>query len=489
MSTEISIIMLSVNLVAYLQINFSRKVAVVACFAPRILVVAASLVHLIWLYPVTPHGDPEFRLWLPAILAQVHVCLAICTACIPYMVPFFKSLEGGLRTTHSLSKAPVFRMDEGRERMPSSLWYRRQQKTNTSYPWDPTAASVPQYKRVPQASPQIPTLTALSPLTPPHYHSRPGTAKSKSSSHGGLSINIPDRTSPLPRATEIYSPQTASSSALSPSCTSPTPLISIHSLAPSKEALTPPLRAHSPYPSTISSRYSSRNPSPASKTPTPRFSLFPQQTSSNSRYSPHLRNNVFAPVTIPPIRALRPQTPNSVSRHRGILLPIHTEQKRMHPQRTMLQPKFSTAAYPTSPPSTTTSPSSKNRHLSIQDLNSPMGTAINHYFNSAMSRNTTPATKPLPKPSPIPSPALTVAPYSPHRKQRNLQVLSPTNTLRFQRDSPASPPLSITRHDILRTELSSPHDTMVVTRASRSPRMPVVRDARSSPALVVRHPT
>jgi hypothetical protein len=198
---------------------------------------------------------------------------------------------------------------------------------------------------------------------------------------------------------------------------------------------------------------------------------------------------VFAPVTIPPIRALRPQTPNSVSRHRGILLPIHTEQKRMHPQRTMLQPKFSTAAYPTSPPSTTTSPSSKNRHLSIQDLNSPMGTAINHYFNSAMSRNTTPATKPLPKPSPIPSPALTAAPYSPHRKQRNLQVLSPTNTLRFQRDSPASPPLSITRHDILRNELSSPHDTMVVTRASRSPRMPVVRDARSSPALVVRHPT
>jgi hypothetical protein len=488
MSTEISIIMLSVNLVAYLQIRFSRKVAVISCFAPRIFVVAASLVRLIWLYPITPHGDSEFRLWLPAILAQIHVCLAISTACVPYMVPFFKSLEGGLRRTHSL-KTPEFRMDVRRERTSSSLWYRRQQKTMTFYLWDTEAASGLQYERVPQASPQIPTPRALSPLTPPRYNSRPGTAKSKSSSRGGLSINIPDRNSPLPRTTEIYSPQTASSFALSPSCTSPTPLMSMHSLVPSKKAPTPPLRAHSPYPPTASSRYSSRSPSPVSAGITPRFSLFPQQPSSNDHYSPDLRNSGFTPIAVPPIRALRPQISSAVSRHPSILLPMYTEQKRMHPQRTMLQPKFSTAPYPTSPPSTITSPPSTNRHLSVQDLNSPMGAAINHYFDSATLEDTTSAPKSLQKPSPMPTPAPAAVPYSPHRRQRNLQVLSPTNTLRFQRDSPTSPPSSVSRQDILMHDLSLPRDSILMSKVSRSPRMPVVRDARSSPRIVLRNPT
>ncbi|KAJ4377764.1 hypothetical protein N0V83_000594 [Neocucurbitaria cava] len=71
MSTEISIIMLSVNLVAYLKVRFSSKVAVVACFAPRLLVISAALIRLIWLYPITPHSDPQYRLWLPSIMTQV----------------------------------------------------------------------------------------------------------------------------------------------------------------------------------------------------------------------------------------------------------------------------------------------------------------------------------------------------------------------------------------------------------------------------------
>lgn len=37
MTTDVSIIMMSVNLVAYLKVELGRKIAVVACFTPRIL--------------------------------------------------------------------------------------------------------------------------------------------------------------------------------------------------------------------------------------------------------------------------------------------------------------------------------------------------------------------------------------------------------------------------------------------------------------------
>ncbi|KAF3037065.1 hypothetical protein E8E12_002586 [Didymella heteroderae] len=71
MSTELFIVMLSVDLVAHLRVRTSRKVAVVACFAPRLLVVAAALVRAIYLYQVTPHGNPEYDLWLSTICTQL----------------------------------------------------------------------------------------------------------------------------------------------------------------------------------------------------------------------------------------------------------------------------------------------------------------------------------------------------------------------------------------------------------------------------------
>ncbi|KAH8722992.1 hypothetical protein GQ44DRAFT_621643 [Phaeosphaeriaceae sp. PMI808] len=306
LSTEISIIMLSVNLVAYLQVRLSRKFAVVACFAPRALVASASIIRLVWLYPITPYSNPEYQLWLSAILSQMHVCLSICTACIPYMVPFFKSLEGSLRRTNS-SKGPEFRMDERSRHTPSSLWFRRQKKSQTFNSWESTAVPSLQYERVPQASPYIPTPRAMSPLTPPHFNSRPGSTRSAASSRRGLSINIPDRHSPLPQSTDIVSPQTASSFALSPSCASPVPLLNMQSFIPSRKAPTPPAKAHSPYPPTSSSHYSSRSNSPASPPRPQRFSLFPQQSPPTLRYSPEMQQSGFTPVHVPPSALYAPK--------------------------------------------------------------------------------------------------------------------------------------------------------------------------------------
>jgi hypothetical protein len=479
MSTEISIIMLSFNLVFYLRLRFSRKVAVVACFAPRALVAAAALARLIWLYPITPHNDPEFGLWIPAILSQIHVCLSVCTACIPYMVPFFKSLETSRRRTYS-SRTAEFHSDDRAIRTPSSLWFRRQGRTKIFNSWDSTAISSLHYERVPQVSPYIPMPRPVSPLTPPRYNSRPGTAKSRSPSQRGLNITIPDRNSPFPQSGRTGSPQTASSCALSPSCTSPVPLISIHSFVAPRKAPTPPMRTHSPNPPTASSQYSSNNPSPVSPRRTPQFSLFPQYYTPNPHLSPDMRQSGFAPMSVQPIRSLRPSNSSRISRHSTTQRPYNPSSGRsyMPPTSAGQPPKFSTAPDPTSPPSTTTSrTSAQGRHISVQELNSPMGAAINKYFHTSIPEHEPDA------PAPV-TPAPATAPITVPR-ERNKQILSPANALRTQ--------TALLRHpseraydEILRNELRLPRNSLIMNKSLRSPGLPPVQDTRSSPRLVMR---
>ncbi|ORY10111.1 hypothetical protein BCR34DRAFT_470418, partial [Clohesyomyces aquaticus] len=164
MTTDVSIIMLAVNLVAYLQVKFSRKVTVVACFAPRIFVIGAALARLVYLYPISPHTNPTFNLWVPVVCTQIQVCLSISTACIPYMKPFFEGVEAG-----------VWRVDDLRRRglTPSGLYgygssggYRKaRSKDREAYSMDSTLGSSLN-KRTPDVSPRIDTPTPLSPLTP-----------------------------------------------------------------------------------------------------------------------------------------------------------------------------------------------------------------------------------------------------------------------------------------------------------------------------------
>ncbi|KAF1976959.1 hypothetical protein BU23DRAFT_364864, partial [Bimuria novae-zelandiae CBS 107.79] len=97
MTSEVVIIMLSVNLVAYLKVRLSRKLAVVACFAPRILVIGAAVVRLLSLYPISPHDNPAFKLWIPIICTQAQASVSIFTACIPYVRPFFETAESSIR--------------------------------------------------------------------------------------------------------------------------------------------------------------------------------------------------------------------------------------------------------------------------------------------------------------------------------------------------------------------------------------------------------
>ncbi|KAH7397389.1 hypothetical protein BKA66DRAFT_408537 [Pyrenochaeta sp. MPI-SDFR-AT-0127] len=465
MSTEVAIIMLSVNLVAYLKVRVSRKIAVVACFAPRALVLAAALVRLIWLYPITPHNNPQYRLWLPAIMTQIQVCLSVCTACIPYMVPFFKSLEGNLRRTYS-SKGRDFHTEEGSSR--SSLWYRRHNKGHVLNSWDSNAVASQQYERVAQASPHIPTPTPMSPLTPPRLRTPP----SRSQSIRGLSISIPDRDAQLKRSTGIASPQTASSFALSPTCTSPQPLLS-QSFIPTRVAPTPPPKTHNPNLPTASSKYSNGDSIPLDTPRMQRFSLFPSPRSNS--HSP--QQAPFTSPSIPPIRALRSQTVSGTTRYPTILRPYSPINNVLHrPQATRdaQAPKFSTAPLPRSPPLTTTASKLQGRPSSVQELTSPMGAAINTYFSTSVPRN----------PPPPPT-----RPASIVQRQRNQQVLSPSNSLRSPESRPTSPTTSPTPHDVLRDELFLPRDSIYMSKMSRSQTMPSIRDVRSSPQIVIQSPS
>jgi hypothetical protein len=453
MSTEVAIVMLSVSMVINKGLSNSFKMAVVACFSPRALVAAASVIRLIWLDSLTSHGHLDSRpnngLWVPAILSQVHVCLSVCTACVPYMV-FIKRLYDSPTTTTT----PVFRAKEIHPPKTSPLWSRRQRKSKILKSWNSNAVASLRYERVPHRSPQIPTPSPLSPLTSPRFGLRTSTARNASASRHGLCISIPERSKSLPRSSDVASPRTASSFALSPSCT---PLLSMHSLASAQNQPTPPPKMHSPRPPTASSCYSSGGLSPPSSArPARLLSLFPQSMMSDDRHPANSFHPGLALVGTSPTRRLL------------------TDQDRYKPSITTQPSKLSPAYHSSSPQSTTTSPNSKRRHYSIQELVSPMGAAINNYFSSA-----------VPKAEPPPVALSPVATPGSALSKRNAHVLSPTNNMRTQKPLPRSP-LPGTSPDLGRRELAIPNQALANNEVTHSGGMPLVRDARSSPKVVVR---
>jgi hypothetical protein len=472
MSTELAIIMLSINIVAYLQVRLSRKFAVIACFAPRMFVLGAAIARFVLLYPGTPHSEPQYRLWVPAIMSQGHVCLSIATASIPYMVPFFKGPDDGLQRTHS-AKSRMHLIDEETRRPTSSLWFRRHNKTVALDLWRPTPSADPQYNSLPQVSPYIPAPMPLSPLSPP----RSQTPLGKQASVRGLNIYIPCRDPRRQRSLDWASPHTESSGVLSPSCASPQALLS-SSFIPSRKAPSPPSRIYSPMPTSSSSCYSSRTPTPALTTPhAQQFSLYPPQCSSS--ISPLPQKSPSLSSTVPPTQVVRSQT---VSRTTGssdpsVLKSPSSERSLLVRSSSRAQPrKFSAMTHLQTPPLMTAHEGREMRPRSIQDLTSPMGAAINGWFSSAEAEHHSPT------PSPIdPSPD-----WQPKIEQYEL---SPMRSI----DTPKSPPPSHMRSharvDISRDAPRSPYDTLPSTRTSRSQTMPSVNDVRHSPRVVFRNPS
>jgi hypothetical protein len=457
--------MLSIHLVAYLQVRLSRKFAVIACFAPRVLVLSAAIVRLVLLHPPTPYSEPQYRLWVPAIMSQGHVCLSIATASIPYMVPFFKSLDGHLRRTHS-AKSRLHLIDEETGRSRSSLWFRRHRKTKALDLWSTTTDADVPYSRVPQTSPYIPAPRPLSPFSSP----RPQTPLGKQASVRGLNIYIPCRDPRRQRSLDWASPRTESSGVLSPSCASPQALLS-NSFIPSRKAPSPPTKIYSARTTSPSSCYSSRTATPALTTPyADRFSLFPPQCSS----SPQPQQSPSLASSIPPIRAMRSQT---VSTTKGspflpsLKSPASPGSLLIRSSSHVRPRKFSTTTHLQTPPLITTHEGGGFRPGSIQDLTSPMGAAINGWFSSSEKKY------PSPSPSPISAPLN-------WQPEENTYELSQMRSIDVPRSPPPSHMRSHARVDMSHDALRSPRDTILHTPTLTSPTFPHVRDARHSPRIV-----
>jgi hypothetical protein len=473
MTLEVSIIMLSVNLVAYIKIRFSQKLAVVACFAPRILVIAAALARLIYLYPITPHDEPQFNLWIPVVCTQVQVCLAISTACIPYMMQLF----GG--------ESSVWKVNELRRRSTyhnSRSGFATHRRDKEQFSMDSTAALNMAYGRTPDISPRIPTPAPLSPLTPPRYktpHSSRGSSI-RDINERGLRLHIPPPE--IRMTTDSASPRTASSFALSPQCLSPQPLLSPPSLSP-RRGSSPSPRTQTLRPSVSTSFSGSPNPDsspdPGRASPTQSPNL--QGSPAGSARQPPSRRYSLIPQIHPTPPPIIPRS-NSWSRRR---ISVHRMQpKSQAPRPTSNHPRRTSSKQPPTeifPPSGSTPPIPMRypRTPPTQPTDTPVPT----YYNTPPPTN--PPTFPVPTP-----------PSTSHRtRTRNQRILSPQNSSRREHISPvspASPPTSITFH----RDESSDRDPSATNEASagsamRSPppwhieQMPVVRELRSSPRIVV----
>ncbi|KAF2279767.1 uncharacterized protein EI97DRAFT_440060 [Westerdykella ornata] len=464
MTTDVAIIMLSVNLVAYLNIEFSRKAAIVACFAPRILVISVALVRLVYLYPITPHDKPEFKLWVPAICSLVHVSLSISTACLPFMKRFFDAGESTRRRGKNDWKPRGLRGDK------ASKLFARPKRGQKLHSID---SSVPK-QRSPDVSPRIPTPAPLSPLAPPVYSSPRATPLSSkaSSKSPSLRLHIPPSQPRKTVTSDLISPQTASSAALSPQCLSPyspQPLLSPHGISPIREP-TPPPPLYSPRPTVSGSHYgrtakSSPNLNLRNSPPSPRFSLFPSP--ATGRY-----------VVVPQNR--RPQAQK---------YPIRTSSLRQRPDSRRATVKFAVAPNPASAsPSTTISSSRYSKPTPTQSIGTTPSIP-SYYLHTPPTSN--PPSFPVPQPP------------SPHR-QRNQRILSPRNSSHKDQISPVSPSSSNTAPTPPRTPLTfwrddtSPENAALNTAASEMQanrpweieQMPVVQDVRrASPKLTVRPPS
>ncbi|KAF2192970.1 hypothetical protein K469DRAFT_652714 [Zopfia rhizophila CBS 207.26] len=501
MTTDVSIIMLSVNLVAYLQVKLSRKVTVVACFAPRVLVIGASLARLIYLFPINSHDDPEFNLWVPVVCTQVQVCLSISTACIPYMKPFFEGVEAGVWRAGDLRRKGMTVDALYAYGSKSARYQKGHAKGKEPYSMD-SVGTTPRFGRTPDVSPQIPSPELPSPLTAPRLTPPPNSraSSSRSPSERGLRLHIPP--THVRTTTDIASPQTASSHALSPQCWSPRPLLSPFPPSPTRplpppkgpQSLIPSSHYGSPDLNTLSPPSSSTHP----LLPPVRIPTFPRPPSSQYSQTPGLPSSQFNKNPPPPIPRL--QIPRSNSRNR---ISVHRMAPKT-PSYSLIPPQPRYQQPPNTPPKQTSrSPQNRSRNqgpLPPTPQNrsrkpTPLLPTPPNSTPQSQSRNPSPqpqmyssqpwSSRP-PTPQKLYAPQSPVSPPSPSRV-RNLRVLSPQNSSRngqgvMDPKSPGSPPTPLT---FWREESSGESVGTSAGAGLKGTRWPIIKDVRSSPRIVV----
>jgi hypothetical protein len=515
MTSDVAIVMLSINLVAYLKIRLSRKVAVVACFAPRLLVIGAALARLVYLYPISPHNNPAFHLWIPLIITQVQACLSIVTACIPYVRAFFEPTESSIRRRSQARSKHVTIDEESYGCFGHARGYRKAHDHSK----ESTAFGDSAYGIASDASPRIPSPRPFSPLIAP-FDTPPNTSASgsRTPSERGLRLVIPEQTK-THHGDDLTSPQTASSHALSPAPQSPHPLLPSIALAPIRSSFLP--AADKTTSRLAMESENNATLSPNRPQPPRRFSLFPSQ---HQQYSPIPQQRTRPPLTIPSPITERSRT-NTVSPMRPIPVSQIPEARWPSPNAPLPEPptpRLMLTLRPSSslervahddplrigPIAMTTSEAvpapipaiipighdtiGTNASIPSYYVRTP-STAHNSTFSSPQSVpsyyiRTPPTAHPpvFPQPNPYAheAPPPPNPPTSPQR-QRNKRVLTPQNSSRRDQMSPVSP---MTPSRSLWCEENGNRNAETPNSSGgwdEAPPMPTVRDVRNSPRIVV----
>ena len=93
--TDLAVIVLPAWVIWGVQIPLRKRLAVIAVFSGRIVVVICSACRIGFLHTYLDSRDKSWNAVTPQTWLQIIQCLSIITACLPCLKPFLESLESG----------------------------------------------------------------------------------------------------------------------------------------------------------------------------------------------------------------------------------------------------------------------------------------------------------------------------------------------------------------------------------------------------------
>ncbi|KAI1325440.1 hypothetical protein F5Y16DRAFT_264660 [Xylariaceae sp. FL0255] len=94
--TDLALISLYILIFRKLQIATIKKVAIIAGFCTRLIVVALSAAQLAAFYNGGEDQASVESIWLVVVLNQAVISSSAITACVPYLRPFMEGLQSGI---------------------------------------------------------------------------------------------------------------------------------------------------------------------------------------------------------------------------------------------------------------------------------------------------------------------------------------------------------------------------------------------------------
>lgn len=125
-TTDFVLILLPVSVLWDIQINKGRKMAILGCFASRLLVIIAIICQLVYSQGVYTSSDLTYDVWKTTLCAQFVQNLSVVASSILYLKPFYMGIESGLIRNDDLRRLG-FPSEYGYE---PAMWMKAGSKTS-----------------------------------------------------------------------------------------------------------------------------------------------------------------------------------------------------------------------------------------------------------------------------------------------------------------------------------------------------------------------